>query len=393
MDVTESLFSKFTAAFSIPVYLYRGDKLEFSCERFSFSPNPAYCYLHPYISGENDICFLTSHDFIFSGYISLPDDDHYLIVGPVTAYELSMPQAERVAKNLGLPRGAAKELVRYFHQLPRMSSPSFYSMLDFLRSALGLDSPVKIVVQSAPPKILPEQSEDIVSRIADVNLSTKVDERMLSLISTGQVDEIAAALDALTETKSVSPPELGPTAIRSLKNTFISATSIVARCALSGGLDYQTSISLSDLYISQVENMTQFSDIHQAFYSMMMDFASRVRLCLHPGTDSATITAVYRDVQEHRYEKITTSAIAGRLGVTCSYLCHHFKEKTGKTLTQYIHELKIEEAKYLLKATEMSLSQIALKMGYSSQQQFQQLFKKIVGVTPQQYRKGMKENV
>lgn len=68
-----------------------------------------------------------------------------------------------------------------------------------------------------------------------------------------------------------------------------------------------------------------------------------------------------------------------------SYLCRHFKENTGKTITACIHEIKIKESKRLIRTTNLTLAQIAMQMGYSSQNYFHTVFKKFTGVTPKAY--------
>lgn len=56
------------------------------------------------------------------------------------------------------------------------------------------------------------------------------------------------------------------------------------------------------------------------------------------------------------------------------------------TLSQYIQEQKIEKAKSLLKTTDRSILEIATYLGFSSQGYFQNVFKKLTGMTPKEYR-------
>ena len=68
-----------------------------------------------------------------------------------------------------------------------------------------------------------------------------------------------------------------------------------------------------------------------------------------------------------------------------SYLGREFKKSTGKTITLYIQEQKIAEARRQLETTNLPLSQIAMQLNFSSQNYFHHVFKKITGVTPNQY--------
>ena len=100
MNATKELFDRFSLAFSVPVKKYCGEEMVFSCERAPFVPDPARLYLESYIDGPNPVCFVTSPDFIFCGYIALPTPSEYLIIGPALPYKLSRSQAEKVTHNL-----------------------------------------------------------------------------------------------------------------------------------------------------------------------------------------------------------------------------------------------------------------------------------------------------
>lgn len=145
-------------------------------------------------------------------------------------------------------------------------------------------------------------------------------------------------------------------------------------------------MTLSDYYILKIENLSVLSELQEILHIMILDFTRRVSLLTQPDTASTIVSSVYRDVQKHKYEKITSKDIASHLSFSASYLCHHFKEATGMTLTDYIHRQKIREAQYLLDTTNLSLVMISEKLCFSSQQQFQAIFKKVTGMTPRQYQ-------
>ncbi|RPD50773.1 helix-turn-helix domain-containing protein [Paracnuella aquatica] len=69
-----------------------------------------------------------------------------------------------------------------------------------------------------------------------------------------------------------------------------------------------------------------------------------------------------------------------------SYLSHLFSSVEGMTIEQYFIAQKIERAKELLVYGELSLSQIALQLGYSSVQHLSNQFKKVTGLTPTHFK-------
>jgi AraC-like DNA-binding protein len=70
-----------------------------------------------------------------------------------------------------------------------------------------------------------------------------------------------------------------------------------------------------------------------------------------------------------------------------SYFTRAFKEETGMSPISYLLKVRIDRAKELLADTGLKISDIALSVGFSNQQRFNEMFKKYVNLTPLQYRK------
>jgi AraC-like DNA-binding protein len=68
------------------------------------------------------------------------------------------------------------------------------------------------------------------------------------------------------------------------------------------------------------------------------------------------------------------------------YLCQVFKKYTGTNIHHYVHQLKTQHAKHLLRNTAKSVKEIAEEVGYPDPFYFSRMFKKIAGVAPQHYR-------
>lgn len=79
---------------------------------------------------------------------------------------------------------------------------------------------------------------------------------------------------------------------------------------------------------------------------------------------------------------------ADRLCLTPNYLSGVIKEYTGKTVTEWVNDYVILEAKILLRDSEMSIQEIAFKLHFPTQSAFGKYFKQKVGVGPKLYRSG-----
>lgn len=84
---------------------------------------------------------------------------------------------------------------------------------------------------------------------------------------------------------------------------------------------------------------------------------------------------------------ISLGDIAKYVFLSPSYFTRAFKEQTGMSPISYLLKIRIERAKEMLVDTGLKISDIALSVGFSNQQRFNEMFKKYAGLTPLQYRK------
>ena len=84
--------------------------------------------------------------------------------------------------------------------------------------------------------------------------------------------------------------------------------------------------------------------------------------------------------------------LSQRLNQPYPFLSKLFSERTGTTLEKYIILLKIERIKELISYNEMTLSEIAYLMGYSSVQYLSNQFKQITGVSVTDYKNSMRRD-
>ncbi|WP_168120778.1 helix-turn-helix domain-containing protein [Paenibacillus sp. HB172176] len=91
-------------------------------------------------------------------------------------------------------------------------------------------------------------------------------------------------------------------------------------------------------------------------------------------------------VQEHYREDLGLERIADEMGVSVKYVSRVFKEKSGVVLTDYINQVRIDKAKELLASTTMRINDIAEEVGIYSRTTFLRSFKKVEGMSPNEFR-------
>lgn len=94
---------------------------------------------------------------------------------------------------------------------------------------------------------------------------------------------------------------------------------------------------------------------------------------------------------EHYSEAINIDEYAKEHHVSTSWFIRNFKLYTGFTPMQYILSKRIYNAEVLLQSPQYNISEISRIVGYENSLYFSRIFKKIKGISPSEYRKGIKE--
>jgi AraC-like DNA-binding protein len=99
-----------------------------------------------------------------------------------------------------------------------------------------------------------------------------------------------------------------------------------------------------------------------------------------------TITEYFESGKTKRHGLPSVNAIAGDLNLSARYLSDLLKQETGKTALEHIHIYLIDEAKNLLLSSDNTIAETAYQLGFENPPYFSRLFKKEVGVTPNEFR-------
>lgn len=102
-----------------------------------------------------------------------------------------------------------------------------------------------------------------------------------------------------------------------------------------------------------------------------------------------TIYAIADYITDHYSEPISLDRLASEFFLSKFYLSRSFKEVTGYGVNEYVNILRTKRAKQLLEETSLSISDIALEVGYESITYFEKVFKTYMAVSPLKYRKTL----
>lgn len=146
--------------------------------------------------------------------------------------------------------------------------------------------------------------------------------------------------------------------------------------------------SLVDLDFFSEEALNRYHDLTQVRSSV----ASMVEHVFKISCSASDLMDVVQQVRQYLEENYSSSIsvreLAHQFGISYPYLCVQFKSVNGKSIIQYITELRMQMAAKMLQSNCAEITQIAEQVGYPDLQYFYRIFKKHYGVTPMAYRSG-----
>jgi AraC-like DNA-binding protein len=102
--------------------------------------------------------------------------------------------------------------------------------------------------------------------------------------------------------------------------------------------------------------------------------------------DGSRMDQVMQFLLENRFTPISLQDAASKANLSKEAFCRFFKLRTRKTFSQYLIQLRINEAKKLLQETDLGISEIAYRVGFENLSYFNRTFKTSTGLTPRGFK-------
>lgn len=104
-------------------------------------------------------------------------------------------------------------------------------------------------------------------------------------------------------------------------------------------------------------------------------------------SNHAILTKARKYIDEHYEENLTLDEAADTCYLSKSHFCKIFKEEVGVTFKEYLNTIRIGHAKDLLAGSQLKNYEVAQKVGFEDPSYFNEVFRKITGFTPAEYKK------
>lgn len=169
-----------------------------------------------------------------------------------------------------------------------------------------------------------------------------------------------------------------------VKNIFFKLSQKLSDIAFERGMNQSDNQEDFRKYLWKlISEKETLNDLYNEFQERLTSYFN----CLSSIAGNKSVSEITQYIQKHfSCSDLSIGKISDAVHLTESHICHIFKQATGKTLNQFITEYRIDKAKELLRNKQAKLVEIADAVGYTDANYFTRTFKKLVGITPSEYR-------
>lgn len=173
--------------------------------------------------------------------------------------------------------------------------------------------------------------------------------------------------------------------LRSTKNHSLSMNSMCCLAAEYGGMDSIMSHYQAEKYAILIEEAESAQKLNKVYDEFLYEY-------LHPKNRPVKNEKLPLSEKIDLYigrefmNDINVQSIADQFFLSREHISRIYKKETNSTINNKIEEVRIEEAKRFLIDTTMTITEIALRVGFNSSQYFSNVFKRLTGFTPTEYK-------
>ena len=351
---------------------------------------------------ENTICKLTDQFSCCYIILTLPEAE-VLLLGPYLTAEKTREQLMEEAERYGVPAGQFRQLEACYGGIPvvREEKPLFAMLNVFGETLWGKGRAFSIMeidhqAQASDRVVRKDaagEAEETLLRMKTMESRYAYENQLMENISQGLTHRAELMLSGISklalELRTKDP-------VRNIKNYCIVSNTLMRKAAERGGVHPMHLDSVSSAFAGKVEAVTGVEEGAAMMREMVRTYCRLVRQ--HAGHHYSPLVQKVMDcVDSDLTGDLGLKALAALQNVNASYLSTLFHRETGKTITEYVTEIRMNNAARLIQTTHLQIQTVAQHCGIADVNYFSKVFKRHFGVTPKQFREdhqlpGLKQN-
>ncbi len=328
-------------------------------------------------------------------FMLLPDtqEKSVLIAGPYMNTDITYQHLAQVAEKYSVPPAIFSQLEKYFGNLAVVKDErSVMTLCNSLAEVMwkGLNNfSVETVTNVVNESVINEAVDIFKLKADDPMLSVRMleeryeaENKMIQAVSQGNahtVEQLFGNASSLVFERRTPDP------VRNMKNYLIISNTLLRKAAEYGAVHPFYIDGISTDFAKRIEMIGSVADAGELMRKMVKKYCSLVKT--HSMKNySPFVQKVMTLIDSDLTADLSLKKFADVLNVNPSYLSALFKKETGKTLTEYVSQKRIDHAAYLLRTTNLQIQTVAQHCGIYDVNYFAKIFKKITGKTPKEYR-------
>ncbi len=331
------------------------------------------------------ICFV--HNTLKLHYVLFPMPDapcgEFLMFGPFLYETPSGDFLDRILAKNHIDKSDAAALQIFYSTVPVVPEPTMTAAAHAVSRVL-YDHPARITYRNLDSVVSVTEQPDESLRFSMELLEQRYrnENALLNAISHGDYD---AAVRHLRHFASFTLMPRTDDVLRDHKNMLIVLNTLMRKATEQGGVHPVYLDRLSGAFAVKIEQTADPVSAKCLALDMLRRYCHLVQNNSHRGY-SLAVQRTLNYINLHLSDDLSLADIADALGFNAAYLSAQFSREYGETLTNYVHTLRLQTACRLLDETDLSVSEVAARVGIVDAAYFSRLFRKKYGISPHHYR-------
>lgn len=309
-----------------------------------------------------------------------------VLVGPFISSISTIDLIKDMMLNNQLPISERKQLEEFYQSLPALNESEYKHLGEmmvnlcshhFIHAKMISTETSKPLLDHENLRISIEENQHrIMARYEHQN-------QLMEAITKGDKEEVNRLINFSTDIVEFTERIPG-SPIRSSKNIAFVLNTLFRIAAERSGVHPVYLHHISERFAILIERTSNLPSLQKLIDLMGDDYCQLVHT-FATGRYSSMIKKCVDYILLYFGHPISLGEIAKAIHVNPSHLSRKFKEETGVTVTDYINQKRIEEAKVYLRRGNSSITDIAFMVGFNDLNYFSKVFKKLTSSTPTQY--------
>lgn len=377
----------------IPIYVYRENALVSCYPEQDIRMHPPKQYISSLLQSQQLVTYTITTFNSYYGYVQLESPTDYIIIGPINDFHYTDEALNSFCREYAVMKSDMEAFSEFFRNIPPQHLDTFLNTLLSVNYVVNNTALTRKDISDSDGTFLEtsmyqKYSEEVYAAKEEgiLNTSYQIETELVRHVETGNLEGIRRLT---IQAKNTRVGVVAQNNLRQFKNIFIVLVTLISRAAMKGGLSPSIVYSLTNIYMQQVERLTDIEAIMALMSHVQVDFTNRVANAILPVSSDNVLYKVIQYVHANTNKNLTVEDIAEHINFSRSYLSRKFKKELGFDLSSFIRRCKLEESKDLLQFSDKSISDISNYLCFSSQSHFQKAFKNQYGITPQVFRKSV----